>query len=200
MRKFILKSSRKLFGWPPAAATFDAKAGLIQRYRSRFGLNVFVETGTFKAEMIEAQHGHFQKLISVELSRELYEAARNKFAGDARVQFFQGDSGVTLGEAVKGLAEPALFWLDAHYSMGVTAGHTMDAPIIRELSWVAARRQPKDVILIDDARLFGWDSGYPRLKVIRKYAAEHWPDHSCIVETDVICISPRNGGNPAANS
>jgi hypothetical protein len=196
VRKLILQCSRKLFGWPPVAASFDEKAALIQRYRSRFGLNVFVETGTFKAEMIKSQLGHFQKLVSVELSQELFEAARAKFAGDTRVKLYQGDSGVKLGEAVSDLAVPALFWLDAHYSMGVTAGRNMDAPIIRELSWLAARNQPHDVILIDDARLFGWEFGYPRLKVIREYAARHWPRHSFAVESDVICISPGESANP----
>jgi len=63
-------------------------------------------------------------------------------------------------------------------------------PIIRELAWLAARNQPKDVILIDDARSFGWESGDPRKKVIREYAAEHWPNHSFGIESDVICILP----------
>jgi hypothetical protein len=179
-----------MFGWPPEAATFIQKKDLILRCRSRFGLDVFVETGTFQGEMIEAQREHFQRLFSIELDRDLFEAARAKFADDSRVQLYHGDSGLKLGEAVRDLSAPALFWLDAHYSMGVTAGREKDAPIIRELSWLAARRQPKDVILIDDARLFGWEFGYPRKKVIREYAAEHWPNHSFGIESDVICILP----------
>ena len=140
--------------------------------------------------MLEVQRGYFQRLISIELSKDLFDAARAKFADDHRIQLFQGDSGLKLGEVVKDLAEPALFWLDAHYSMGITAGREMNAPIIRELSWLAARNQPKDVILIDDARLFGWKSGYPRLRVIREYATRHWPNHSFTIESDVICILP----------
>jgi hypothetical protein len=190
MRKLVLKCSRKLLGWPPVAATFEQKAELIRRYRNQFDLAVFVETGTFKAEMIEAQHDCFQKLISIELSPQLHAAARAKFSQDAKVELYQGDSGVKLAEAVKNINGPALFWLDAHYSMGITAGRHHEAPIIKELSCLVHRKQARDVILIDDARLFGWDFGYPRLKVIQTFVEKHWPEHSFSVQSDVICILP----------
>ena len=190
MRRIIIKWSRAIFGWPPAPATFAQKQELIARKAREIGLNIFVETGTFLGETINAQLNHFQKLVSIELSEELFQKARLRFAGDARVQLFQGDSGTVLRTAVHELEQPAIFWLDAHYSRGVTVGGDSDAPIIRELSCLTARNQPRDTILIDDARLFGLKSEYPTLEVIRQYAAKHWPQHSFSVESDVICIQP----------
>lgn len=187
----MIKCSRAVLGWPPAPATFLEKQSLITRKAGELGLKAFVETGTYLGEMIEAQRPHFKKLISIELNAELFRAASAKYAGDPQIQLFQGDSGVVLHDAVQELDEPALFWLDAHYSRGNTAGGDADAPILKELSCLTGRNQPRDTMLIDDARLFGLNSDYPKLKVIRQFAAQHWPEHSCTVETDVICIQPR---------
>ena len=190
MRRFLLKCSRAVIGWPPQAPTFLEKTAFIRSKAREQGLRVFVETGTYRGEMLKALYEDFGKLISIELSEELFEAARAKFAAFPKIHLVQGDSGVKLREAIKDLAEPALFWLDAHYSAGITAGAGMDAPIIKELSCLSSRPQPRDTILIDDARLFGWDFGYPKLKVIREYTAKHWPRHVFSVESDIICITP----------
>jgi len=190
MRNFLLKCSRAVFKWPPSPVTYVEKMDLITRKRREFGLNVFVETGTFRGGMLEAQRANFQRLISIELNEELFQAARLKFAGDPQIKLLQGDSGVKLTAAVQGLDEPALFWLDAHYSAGVTAGGGEAAPIIKELSCLKSRSGFKDVILIDDARLFGLKSDYPKLDVIRKFASRHWPQHTFTIESDAICILP----------
>jgi len=166
------------------------KIDFVRNKAGERGLKVLVETGTYRGEMLEAQREHFEKLISIELSEDLFRAARSRFAAFPHVQLIQGDSGVKLGEATKDLNEPALFWLDAHYSAGITAGGGKDAPIIKELSCLSSRNQSRDMILIDDARLFGWDFGYPKLKVIREYVAKHWPRHAFSVESDIICITP----------
>jgi hypothetical protein len=190
MRQFLLKCSRAVFGWPPTPATFLQKQTLILRKREEHDLKVFVETGTFLGEMIDAQREHFQKLISIELSGELFQAARAKYAGNPRIRLYEGDSGTKLRDAVQGLDEPALFWLDAHYSRGATAGGGEAAPIIRELSCLVSRSQYRDVILIDDARLFGLKSDYPKLEALRQFASRHWPRHTFGIESDVICILP----------
>ena len=190
MRNLLLKCSRAVLGWPPRPATFLEKQNLISRLGREHGAKTFVETGTFLGEMIDAQRGQFEKLISIELAEELFQAARKKYAADPAVELVQGDSGVKLREVAARLPEPALFWLDAHYSRGKTAGGAADAPIIKELSGIAPRHQPRDLILIDDARLFGLKSDYPKLEVIKKFAAQHWPQHTFAVDTDIICILP----------
>jgi hypothetical protein len=85
---------------------------------------------------------------------------------------------------------PTTFWLDGHYSGGVTAGQKTDPPIVQELAIIAARKDPADVILIDDARLFGWRRGYPRISRVKAAAQGFWPDHQFSVESDIICIVP----------
>jgi hypothetical protein len=75
MRRFLIKCSRKLFGWPPAPASTAEKRDLITRKGKENGLGYFVETGTYRGGMIDAQRAHFKRLISIELSVELFQAA-----------------------------------------------------------------------------------------------------------------------------
>jgi|ERR1051326_379920 hypothetical protein len=190
VRSTLLRLSRKLFGWPPVAPPFQVKRDLIAQQAREHGLKVLVETGTFKGDMLEYQLPNFEQLVSIELDEHLYRAACARFAADPQVQLLQGDSGVKLAEAIKDLKEPALFWLDAHYSFGLTAGRGTDAPIFKELLCLTRRQQFRDAILIDDARLFGWDFGYPSLRKVRKFVTSHWPNHRFYIQSDIICIVP----------
>lgn len=198
VRRTSIKWSRKIFGWPPSAQSFDAKVDFIARIGREYALDVLIETGTFNGEMLERQRKHFKKLTSIELSDGLYQAASKRFESCPSIQLVHGDSGVKLAEVVKDLKEPALFWLDAHYSSGITAGRGTDAPIFKELSALANRSQ-SDVILIDDARLFGFDFGYPSIKRVKEFVSKHWPDRSFNVEMDIICIASKKRPAPGVN-
>jgi len=190
MRRILLKLSRAIFHWPPLPGSVQEKQSLIIRFGCQRRLKNFIETGTFQGDMVEAQRRNFHKLVTIELGDTLYEAAKRRFAGYDHVHVLHGDSATLLPEAIRLVEGPALYWLDAHYSKGVTARGDREAPILKELSIIAAQGQPDDVILIDDARLFGMRLGYPRLATVRKFAAREWPAHSFRVESDVICIIP----------
>jgi hypothetical protein len=155
MRWILLKLSRAIFHWPPLPATVQEKESLIIRFGCQRGLENFIETGTFQGDMMEAQRENFHKLVTIELGDTLYETAKRRFAGYDHVHVLHGDSGTLLSEAIRLVEGPVLYWLDAHYSRGVTARGDREAPILKELSIIAAQGQPSDAILIDDARLFG---------------------------------------------
>ena len=61
----------------------DYKKQVLSSYGS--GIRVLIETGTYYGEMVEAQMGNFDRIISIELSERLYKKAIDKFrAGTAR--------------------------------------------------------------------------------------------------------------------
>ncbi len=91
-------------------------------------------------------------MVTIELSPELHAAAAQRFAANPRVNVVLGDAGVELARYVDRHV-PALFFLDAHWSGGPTAGEEIDCPILDELEALASGG-PEDCILIDDARLF----------------------------------------------
>jgi hypothetical protein len=189
MRSLLLKFSRSLFRWPPEPSPPATKHALVARF-ARTVPNL-VETGTFEGDMVEAQRENYSRIVSIEMADELCAAAQKRFAPYPHITILHGDSGQVLPDALRLLEGPAAFWLDGHYSGGVTAGGNVDPPILRELAMIAARQQPQDAILIDDARLFGWRRGYPALATVREFAARNWPHHKFQVESDVICIVPK---------
>jgi hypothetical protein len=153
-----LRHLRHIVDWnlrgKPAPPPHVVKQRIIKSYQKRFGLNVFVETGTYLGEMLDALKSSFRELYSIELSEELYGRAERKFAADERVHIMQGDSGDVLPIILDKVSEPCLFWLDGHFSGGITAQGALDFPILKELEHIGHHRIKNHVILIDDARFF----------------------------------------------
>ena len=59
--------------------------------------------------------------------------------------------------------EKILFWLDGHFSGVGTGGGDDICPIINELRLIAQSNRNDHCILIDDARCFTGEDGYPTL-------------------------------------
>ena len=124
--------------------------------------SVLIETGTYFGEMVRAQIDNFDLIYSIELSKDLATQAKKQFKDFKNVVIFEGDSPAILRAIVPLLTEPALFWLDAHYSGGVTARGDTPCPLLEELD--AILESPLEHgILIDDARQFGVNEGFPTL-------------------------------------
>ncbi len=183
---------------PPAVYKQDT----LRAYGRRFGLAVFIETGTYFGDTVRAVKDQFRRLYSVELSTDLARLARARFRGDPHITILRGDSETVLPGILAGVQEPCLFWLDGHYSEGVTALGRHATPILTELETIFAHPVKGHVILIDDARLFGQEKGYPTLEEMHRLAARSRPDLGFEVEDDIIRLFPlpvplREGGTSA---
>jgi hypothetical protein len=158
-------------------------------YNSRYNPRIFVETGTYKGEMIDTMIRRFDKIYSVELSDTLYAAAVKKYGDNKHVKLFHGDSAIMLPVMLKEVTEPALFWLDAHFSGGETTRTDVDTPIEEELKAIFAHPVKNHVILIDDAREFVGKNNYPTLDKVEKMA--NAAGYSFEVKNDNIRLFPR---------
>jgi hypothetical protein len=167
------------------------KQATISRYGQTFGLAALVETGTYLGDTVEAQRKRFRKVVSIELSPELYRAAQARFAHRENVTLLEGDSADLMESVVAQLDGPALFWLDGHYSAGVTAQGRLGTPVQRELEIVLGSPE-NHVILVDDARCFG-SGDYPTLDAVRTLVARLRPGWTCVVQDDIIRIHPPLG-------
>jgi hypothetical protein len=96
---------------------------------------------------------------------------------------------VALKGLLHGLHEPALFWLDGHYSGGNTGKGEKDTPIMAELATIYASDIPH-VVLIDDARCFGTDKDYPSQNELASYIKTLRPSASILVKNDCIVVTP----------
>lgn len=172
----------------PAPRT--VKAEVIRRFADREKRSVLVETGTFFGDMLAALRGDFAKLYSVELHPGLGKRATQRFAGDPAIQIVIGDSATQLEPLLRKIAQPAVLWLDGHYSGHLTARGDGDTPILREIDAVLRAGTADDVVLIDDARLFGTDPAYPTIAEVEKRVRAARPACSVRVEDDIVQITP----------
>jgi hypothetical protein len=174
----------------PNPPPHQVKRNIIAEFAKRFKTPILIETGTYKGDMIEAMLPNFQRLLSIELSKELHAEAARRFAGQHQVSILQGDSSVVLADILKTLDQPGLFWLDGHYSIGPTAKGDLNTPIRRELDLIFRHSLKNHVILIDDARLFVGANDYPSTEEVRRLVQEQPHQLTMDVADDVIRIYP----------
>jgi hypothetical protein len=172
----------------PSPPPHIIKEELIRDHAKNFNTQILIETGTYLGDMVHAMRKTFSTIISFELDQTLAAQARERFANDNQIEIVQGDSGKLLGERLANINEPCLFWLDGHYSGGITARGTLETPIKNELAAILSHPIDGHVILIDDARCFTGENDYPTLDELRSFVAERKPNHKFSVEHDVIRI------------
>jgi hypothetical protein len=197
--KFRIESDIAIKQWvslgKPVPPPSFFKNRVIRDMKKLYELNTFVETGTFLGNTTEIQRRKFQQVFSVELSVDLYNRAKKRFNKYKSVKILQGDSANVLPVILKEIKTPALFWLDAHYSglLGgeMTARAIKDCPIYEEIDAIFNHNQ-QHVILVDDAREFVGQNGYPTLKELEKYIRRKNKNYSMDVHDDIIKITPKS--------
>jgi hypothetical protein len=129
----------------------------IINYRPGYkSIRVFVETGTFLGKTISSMATIFEEAHTIELSPSLYQNAKAKFK-KLPIHFHLGDSRIIIKQLARSISRRAIWYLDAHWSGGPTAGNEngqINVPLLDELR-VLSQRRPGDLIIIDDTRLFG---------------------------------------------
>jgi len=158
---------------------------VVEEYKKRYGCRILIETGTFKGDMIYAEKDFFDKIYSIELDDFLFRKAVKKFKKYSHITILQGDSGIVLCEVVSKLDEAALFWLDGHYSGGITTKGEKECPILEELKHIF-ESEYHHVILIDDARCFNGSRDYPTIGELTEYVEKNKPGYTIEVNDDII--------------
>lgn len=188
------KTKTEIAAWlaagKPVPPPNGVKYATLADYGAAFGLETLIETGTLRGGAIYALKNRFKKLYSIELSRELAATAQHRFHSHPHIQILQGDSGQLLPQLLSGVSQPCLFWLDGHYSGGVTAQGDLETPILKEMRTIFDYPCNDHVILIDDARLFDGTDDYPTIDGLRALCEAERPDYNFSVVNDMIRIHP----------
>ncbi len=183
----------------PVPPPHIVKQRTIGEYQRKYGYNILVETGTFNGDMVEAQKTNFKKIISIELGVDLFVKAQQRFAKDKHVRIVQGDSGKMLPNILKSINEPAIFWLDGHYSSGPTAKGDKECPIWEELDAVFNAKMLNHILLIDDARHFVGTGDYPTIDALTKYITSKNGAYHVEVKHDIIRYELRETVSPGSS-
>jgi hypothetical protein len=165
--------------------------------RDRLGVRRVVETGTYRGLTARALAPLFESVVTIELSERLYERTAVTLRDIPNVEALQGHSAELLA-AIARHEMPTLYFLDAHWSAGNTAGSTEECPVLDELAAIG-RGHPDDCLVIDDARLFTSAPPPPHdpaqwpaiLEVFDAIRLRH-PDHTITLLFDqVVAVPPR---------
>ncbi|MDD5517857.1 MAG: hypothetical protein PHV98_00715 [Candidatus Omnitrophica bacterium] len=128
---------------------------LALKIRDEFGIQTFIETGTYKAGTTTWASQNFKRVISIEGYEEYYDKAVKICADYPNIKLLYGDSREKLPLALSKLKKPALIWLDAHWlgNVEMSSGTEGECPLEKELEAIKNFNQ-KHIILIDDAHCF----------------------------------------------
>lgn len=162
------------------------KQQIIKDYQSKSKYKILVESGTYYGYMIYAQKDNFKKIYSIELSEQLYKLAANRFKKYNHINILEGDSGKVLKNILAEINEPIIFWLDGHYSAGVTAKGDRNCPILEEIDAIFSGPILPHILLIDDARCFIGENDYPTIEQLSSYIANKNVKFKFSVEDDII--------------
>lgn len=174
----------------------EGRRAELRKYGKKYGINILVETGTNDGMTPWTLKDDFEEIHTIELGHDQWKAATRLFASIPHVHCLQGDSSKVLPAVLRKIKGPALFWLDGHYSGGITAHGDRSTPIREELALIFADYR-KHVILVDDARIFEggpehemYDhyADYPPLAWVKEYAEEN--GYAYWLWDDIIRLTP----------
>lgn len=166
------------------------KTKIISDYAIKFKVQTLIETGTYLGQTIDDLESEFDSIYSVELDKKLYLNAKKMFFANKKIKIFQGDSSKILPKIISKIKKTSLFWLDAHYSKGITAKGDIETPILKELFAISKSKIKNHLILIDDARKFTGKDDYPTIKMVKNLVKNYFFGYKIIVKEDIIRIYP----------
>lgn len=166
------------------------KEKAIIEFCGKYQYKIFIETGTYLGEMVYALRNQFDSLYTIELSNYLFRTSKKRLSDFKNINFLLGDSGIELVKIVNHINEPAIFWLDGHYSGGITEKGKSETPILKELQTICESPY-QNIILIDDARCFGNSEfpDYPSIKELKDYVLKLKSISNFEIKDDIIRIT-----------
>jgi hypothetical protein len=130
-------------------------------------------------------------VYSVEFQAHLAKAAQERFANDPAIRILQGNGSIWMPQIVAELQEPALFWLDGHFAVGTARDGEVACPTLHEISAALADTRYPHVLLVDDAREFKGDGGYPTLDALQQFIRSVRPDVAIEMRNDIVRVTQK---------
>ena len=149
--------------------------------------SIFIETGTYKGEMILNLYKHFAFCYSLEPSKKYYDSSLKILKNIKNKSIINDSSENVLEETLKKILEQNnknfVFYLDGHFMEKDSFKGSKETPIEIELNIIEKYFNDFDkfTIIVDDFRLFGERKDYPSkdflinfsLKIKKKFTIEH---------------------------
>ena len=176
----------------PVPPPHIVKENTVRHFQNEYNCNTFIETGTYLGDMIEGVKNDFTTIYSIEVSEPLYQFSKDRFKNESNIQIYHGDSGSCLESILQRVNESVVFWLDAHYSGGITSIGAKGCPIYEELSVIIehiVKNKIGHIILIDDTRCFVGDALFPSVDDIEAFLNKSKLRFKLYIKNDIMRIN-----------
>lgn len=170
LREYLKWTERKYYAPSPH---FIKQACLI---RNSYPKATWVETGTYLGETTKVLSKNSLKVYSIEPEPTLFANAKEYFKTFGNVEILNGTSEEVFPRLLPEINGDVNFWLDGHYSAGITYKGSHDTPILDELKHIADNMNHLNnvCVLVDDIRCFDPQqseySTYPPVDVLVDWA------------------------------
>jgi hypothetical protein len=154
-RRGLKNEEREWIGRQYAAPSLaHIKRAVLLRNGVREG--TWVETGTFMGDTAALLAIKAKEVYTIEPDKTLFEKAKTRFQNNQRIHVIHGLSEHVLPSLLANLNGTVNFWLDGHYSGGITHQGPTDCPVREELKSIEKNlpRYESVSVLIDDIRCF----------------------------------------------
>jgi len=191
--------SYDLFFKPTKTGGWSLREDFLQDLARLFHADVFIESGTSYGGTTRVAKKIFKTVHTIELDEKFYKNVREKFFDDLNVFVYQGDSAAVLPKILSKMNNrQMLFWLDGHYSGGITAKGTSNTPVMQELQAIKDAGITDAVILVDDLSCFQPDmqeipevaQGYPTVAQLRDAIVSINPNYTFIIYGSIAIAYP----------
>jgi hypothetical protein len=133
---------------------------------------------------------HFKFVYTIEIDQKIYNNTKKLFKKYSNITPLLGDSGLVIEDLLTKIdkKETCIFWLDGHYSGGITGLGEKETPIKAELKHIY-NHSNSHLIMIDDARMFFNNrKDYPLFEDLKDYIMTLNKDATIYIEDDIIFI------------
>ena len=157
--------------------------------------SICIETGTYLGETTKRLSKKYPKVISLEPNETLFNFTKGRFKNRDKIQILKGQSQDFLSEVLKSIDEGSSvnFWLDGHFSGGITFKGEMNTPIVEELATIKSQiiRFSQVVIAIDDFRDFKFnrENDYPTRAWLVEWSNKNGFEFDC--RNDIFFMEKR---------
>jgi glycosyltransferase involved in cell wall biosynthesis len=158
----------------------------------------WVETGTYLGDTTDVLSKVAKMVYSIEPEPTLFSKAEQKFRNTSNVKIINGLSEDVFPKLLPTIRGNICFWLDGHYSAGITFKGPQNTPIIDELTVIERNisQTNKIVVMVDDIRCFDPRnselSGYPPVDFLVDWARKN--NLTWHIEHDIF-IAKNHRGN-----
>ncbi len=182
----VIWISKMVFGGKLGVPPAWIKRRYLLSLLTEFNPEQFIETGTYLGQTTKLVAGRFPELFidTIEIDHNLFlNAQSNLTSYSPRIKVWHGDSKYILEDAIASRqCNRIFFWLDGHFSNGLTSLGDSETPLLDELEIISsyfASTKKVFFIVIDDFHEISINASYPDWIQIEAFALKN----SCKVRT-----------------